>query len=303
MGLRSAASVSPQVLSLDGYHHQMIHTRGVRLHAVTAGNPAHPLIVLLHDSFGTWADYRHCIEDLAAQGFHVAALDLRGYGLSDKPPQGYDLRHSTGDVAGAIRTLGHDTAHVVGAGIGATIAWTLATSHPTHVASIITVGSIHPLDMRKAVSLAPWEFSNYLATHFAVRLPSALLGLLWRNRHQYLQRDLRNATGLKYQESEQFEKDFELRELAMRIESTFPAVVRTTRLGMAIPPSKWAITRVAAPVLMFDDGSRQQTSLIKRAKKRSIYSISTASIKDVRLRPYLENPVEFVRVVRDFITA
>lgn len=293
-------SVSPKVVNLEGFHHQMIHTRGVRLHAVTAGDPQDPLIVLLHDSFGGWIDYRRAIAPLAAHGFHVAALDLRGYGMSDKPPQGYDLRHSTGDVAGAIRTLGHEKAHVVGAGIGATIAWTLATSHPNHVESIITTGSIHPLDMRKTVTFKPWVFSNYIMTHLAVRTPSFLLSSLWRNRHGYLARDLRNATGLEYQQSPWFDEDFELREQAMRIESTFPAVVRTTRLGMAIPPSKWSGVPVAAPVLMILDGSLQQAALLKRATKRSIKPIETTSVAGTRLRPHLEDPEAFATAVADF---
>lgn len=293
-------SVSPKVVNLDGFHHQMLHTRGVRLHAVTAGDPQDPLIVLLHDSFGCWVDYRRALAPLAAQGFHVAALDLRGYGMSDKPPQGYDLRHSTGDVAGAIRTLGHQKAHVVGAGIGATIAWTLATSHPNHVESIITVGSIHPLDMRKAVTLKPWMFSNYIATHAAVRTPSFLLKSMWRNRHSFLARDLRNATSLPYQESEDFVADLELREQAMRIESTFPAVVRTTRLGMALPPSKWASIPVASRVMMLLDGSRQQASLLRPASKRCIQPIHSITLKGTRLRPHLENPEAFATAVAHF---
>lgn len=293
-------SVSPKVVNLDGYHHQMIHTRGVRLHAVTAGEPQNPLIVLLHDSFGCWADYRRAIAPLAEHGFHVAALDLRGYGMSDKPPQGYDLRHSTGDVAGAIRTLGHEKAHVVGAGIGATIAWTLATSHPNHVESITTVGSIHPLDMRKTVTLKPWVFSNYIATHMGVRTPSFLGKFLWRNRHSFLARDLRNATHLTYQESAHFVEDLELREKAMRIESTLPAVVRTTRLGMAIPPAKWASIPVASPVMMLLDGSHQQASLLKPASKRSIRPIHSATIQGARLRPHMETPEAFASVLADF---
>ena len=39
-------------------------------------------------------------------GYRAAAMDLRGYGASDKPPRGYDPRTLAADVAGVIRSLG-----------------------------------------------------------------------------------------------------------------------------------------------------------------------------------------------------
>lgn len=44
-------NLSPNAVALDGeFRHDMVHTRGLRLHAATAGNPADPAIVLLHDA-------------------------------------------------------------------------------------------------------------------------------------------------------------------------------------------------------------------------------------------------------------
>ena len=55
---------------------------------------------------------------LADAGFRAVAVDLRGYGDSDKPPRGYDLWTLAGDVAGLIRALGEPTARIVGARLG-----------------------------------------------------------------------------------------------------------------------------------------------------------------------------------------
>ncbi|OZY79880.1 hypothetical protein CBG03_08805 [Streptococcus pyogenes] len=45
----------PSVVELDGpFEHEFLHTRGIRLHAATAGNPDDPLVLLLHGSFGGW---------------------------------------------------------------------------------------------------------------------------------------------------------------------------------------------------------------------------------------------------------
>ena len=101
-------SLSPSVVELDGpFEHEFLHTRGIRLHAATAGDPDNPLVVLLHGSFGGWFDFREVIALLADAGFHVAALDMRGFGMSDKPPlePGQDIRVAVGDVSGAIRAL------------------------------------------------------------------------------------------------------------------------------------------------------------------------------------------------------
>ena len=59
---------------------------GVRLHAVTAGDPAAPPVVLLHGFPEFWYGWRHQIGPLAAAGLRVIALDQRGYNWSDKPP-------------------------------------------------------------------------------------------------------------------------------------------------------------------------------------------------------------------------
>ena len=127
----SHAGRSPRVVELEGdFTHEMLHTRGLRLHAATAGDPADPLILLLHGTFGGWFDYADVLAPLAARGFHVAALDLRGYGMSDKPAQrgGDEMLMSVGDVKGAVLTLGHRNAVLVGADTGGSVAWAAAAA-------------------------------------------------------------------------------------------------------------------------------------------------------------------------------
>ena len=65
------------------------------------------------------------------RGYRAAAMDLRGFGASDKPPRGYDPRTLAEDVSGVIRSLGERDAVVVGQGLGGLVAWTLAVVHPT----------------------------------------------------------------------------------------------------------------------------------------------------------------------------
>lgn len=82
---------------------------------------------------------------------HAVAVDLRGYGDSDKPPRGYDLWTLAGDVAGLVRALGARRAAVVGHDWGGVLAWCTAALHPRLVSSVAALGTAHPLAMRRAV--------------------------------------------------------------------------------------------------------------------------------------------------------
>jgi haloalkane dehalogenase len=57
----------------------------IRIHHVEAGDPAGPVVLLMHGN-PTWCYlYRHMIPGLAAAGNRVIAVDLVGHGRSDKP--------------------------------------------------------------------------------------------------------------------------------------------------------------------------------------------------------------------------
>lgn len=294
--------LSPSVVALEGpFHHQMLHTRGLRLHAATAGDPQNPAIVLLHDSFGGWFDFRHVIGPLAEAGFHVAALDMRGYGLSDKPPSGYEHRFAAGDIAGSIRTLGHNSAHVIGVGSGASIAWLLAANYPDHVDSLLAVGALHPADMRRAIGLRPWLFSHILPMTMMFRLPHLLRSWCWSQRDRLIERDLRLTTGLSFHVSERFEQELRLRRRAMSIDSTFLPVTKTSRYSVNVPPVKWTLSKVQVPVHMLVDASATSAWLARRAHSRSAAGLSTSTVGGIGQRPHLENPEGFISEVLRFI--
>ena len=94
----------------------MVAANGARFHVAVAGEG--PLVLLLHGFPTFWWTWRHQLPALAAAGHRVAAMDLRGFGASDKPPRGYDPRTLAEDVSGVIRSLGDRDAVVVGQGLG-----------------------------------------------------------------------------------------------------------------------------------------------------------------------------------------
>lgn len=128
------------------WEHQFVSANGARFHVATAGpqSAAAPRVILLHSITQMWWTWRHQIPALAQAGYRVAAMDLRGFGASDKPPLGYDMPNLTRDVAGVIRALGAGQAVIVGHGLGGAVAWSMPTLVPTVTTGVVAVSSPHP---------------------------------------------------------------------------------------------------------------------------------------------------------------
>lgn len=134
------------------WQHKHVAANGARFHVVEApaGDAAArdaPLVLLVHGFPEFWWAWRHQLPVLAEGGYRAVAMDLRGYGGSDKPPRGYDAVTLAGDVAGVIKALGARQAVVVGQGWGGYVGWTAAALHPGQVSGLCAVAAPHPLVM------------------------------------------------------------------------------------------------------------------------------------------------------------
>ncbi|MHC3004020.1 alpha/beta fold hydrolase [Gordonia sp. GN26] len=143
----------PSSVRLPGdWEHLDVRANGVRFHAVEpAGVPAgdRPLVLLLHGFGEFWWSWRHQLTALTEAGFRAVAVDLRGYGDTDKPPRGYDGWTLAGDTNGLIRALGHTSATLIGHSDGGLVCWATATLHPRVVDRIVVVASPHPRALRR----------------------------------------------------------------------------------------------------------------------------------------------------------
>lgn len=304
----SREELSPSAVAFDGpFTHEHIHTRGIRLHAATAGDPANPLIVLLHGSFSGWFDFRQVIAPLAEAGFHVAAVDTRGFGMSDKPPTsfGHDIRNATGDISGLIRALGHGSAIVIGSDTGGTVAWTLAANQPHRVRALVAVASAHPTDLRRCVASRPWFFPWLLVRALLVRLPSVGVKALRRWIPVLYRHQLRLNTTADFHRRPEFATELAARLDGTRIGNVGSAIVHNNRLLLGAVPRAWLRTKVTAPTLLLYQRQGGWKHLLDRARARVATgtTVEQVTVPGTRNLPHLENPAGFVTAVLDFLAA
>ena len=156
--------VEESAVIVDGpWSHRDVSANGIRLHVAELGRG--PLVVLLHGFPEFWWSWRHQLVALADAGFKGVAVDLRGYGATDKPPRGYDSFTLAADVAGLVRALGERQATIVGHDWGGHIAWTMAATQPEVVRRLVVVSDPHPMRWLSALARdgAQRRASRYIA--------------------------------------------------------------------------------------------------------------------------------------------
>ena len=155
------------ILLAGPWQHRDIAANGIRFHVAVGEHfsPRRSLVVLLHGFGEFWWAWRHQIPALDEAGFSAAAMDLRGYGASDKTPRGYDPQTTAFDVSGVIKSLGFSTGVIVGHDWGGMAAWATLAYAPAPVRAMVSVSAPHPLAF-------PWRTSfSTLAFFQAPLLP------------------------------------------------------------------------------------------------------------------------------------
>ncbi|WP_020522329.1 alpha/beta fold hydrolase [Catelliglobosispora koreensis] len=97
-----------------------------------------PLVLLAHGLGDNRAAFRFLMPRLAAAGFRVASMDLRGHGQSTAVWPSYTRTDVAGDIAALIRHLG-GPAVIIGHSYGGGAAAIVAAEHPELVTAIIQV--------------------------------------------------------------------------------------------------------------------------------------------------------------------
>ncbi len=80
-----------------------------------------------------------CLASALIPQHRVIAVDLRGRGLSDKPPTGYSIEHHCKDILALMEDQGLKQPVLMGHSLGAFISLVFAAKHPEKVSRLILV--------------------------------------------------------------------------------------------------------------------------------------------------------------------
>ena len=103
-----------------------------------SGGIQKPALVMIHglgDEADTW---RHVFSPLS-EHFHTIAVDLPGFGRSDKPALNYTPDFMQSAIMAVLETLQIQSVILMGSSLGAILAHSLALTHPEKVSGLILV--------------------------------------------------------------------------------------------------------------------------------------------------------------------
>lgn len=208
-----------------------MRANGIKLHVVEAGpdDPDVPLVLLLHGFADFWGSWRLQLPLLGAAGVRAVAVDLRGYGDSDKPPRGYDGWTSAGDVAGLIRSLGSAAATIVGHADAGLTAWAAAVLHPRVVRSLVLISAPHPIALRRAVLTDRAQARALLPSMLSYQPPLIPERRLVAGRGARVERLLSERSEPAWRDTAQFRQTADLMRTAIRIPGVAHAALEYQR--------------------------------------------------------------------------
>ena len=115
---------------------KFIDTNGITLRAAVEGEG--PLIIMVHGCPESWFSWRRQIPVIAETGYKVVAIDVRGYGGSDKPHaiEEYTLKKIGADIIGIIDFFEEDQAILIGHDWGGPIVWYTSLLNENRISAV-----------------------------------------------------------------------------------------------------------------------------------------------------------------------
>ena len=149
---------------MTGMDQVTVRANGIRINLWAGGKG--PPVLLLHGYPQTGQMWRKVAPKLTDE-FSVVCPDLRGYGDSDKPREGYDKKTMARDMHEAMAALGHRSYAVVGHDRGARVGHRLAFDQPQAVTRLCVLDIVptHTLFARtdRHLAAAYWHWFYFQA--------------------------------------------------------------------------------------------------------------------------------------------
>jgi haloacetate dehalogenase len=177
---------------MTGMEQRVIRANGIRINAWLGGKGAP--VVLLHGYPQTAQMWRKVAPGLL-EDFAVVCPDLRGYGDSDKPRDGYDKRTMARDIHLLMESLGHKRYAAVGHDRGGRVAHRLALDYPDAVTRLCVLDIVptHTVfrDTGRELAAAYWHWFYFQVPD----LPELMIGAVPEAFLRYMLRGLTFRAG------------------------------------------------------------------------------------------------------------
>ena len=133
--------VADKVIHSDRSH--FVNVDGARVHYQEFGDASKPPIILLHGYTASVYVWKTAAPMLAEDGFRVIAVDLLGFGYSEKPSWfDYSIQSQARMVSRFMNRLGIGRATIVGSSYGGAVALTLTLDYPERVEKLVLVDAV-----------------------------------------------------------------------------------------------------------------------------------------------------------------
>ena len=135
---------------------RFVRAAGIDWHVQEIGDPALPVVLLLHGTGAATHSWRGLVPLLTPQ-FRLVALDLPGHGFTQRPPQALlGLPGMANGVCQLIQALGVDPALVIGHSAGAAVMIRMALDCRIHPKGLVSLnGALMPYGGDAAKILSP----------------------------------------------------------------------------------------------------------------------------------------------------
>lgn len=141
--------------AVPGVEHRHVETGRLGVHVAEAGSG--PPLLLLHGWPQHWYAWRKLIP-LLADSRRLICPDLRGFGWTDTPADGYRTADLAADALALLDALGLDRVDVIGQAEGGRVGFELCLSQPGRVRRLMTLGATHPYPSLRLVAPHAWRY-------------------------------------------------------------------------------------------------------------------------------------------------
>ncbi len=134
-------TVADKVIHSENSH--FVEIDGATVHFQEFGDASNPTLLLIHGFTASAYVWKTVAPELASDGFRVVAVDLIGFGYSDKPSWfDYKITSQARMIARFMDRLGIGRAGVVGSSYGGAVALTLALDYSERVEKLVLVDAV-----------------------------------------------------------------------------------------------------------------------------------------------------------------